>query len=143
MLKPNMSPLERAFRRTDYWIAPPKAAPIRLRIGEASPAYDAWAAKNAIRWLHLVTAWNPVGMKRRHGANIAANKRLEALLDIGRVRYVPSQSRGWRGDWPEPGFALANMEIMDAFRLAEAFGQAALLMAEPKRKPVLLMIRDQ
>jgi hypothetical protein len=116
-----------AYRQARLEVRPPGEKPVRFYIdpelGEAVPPGAVFPAAT----FALVTAWNPGSGEPRPGdrANRRANERLAAHLDARMAARLPAvNAPGTR--FAEESFCVLGIELEDAFRLGEAFGQRAI-----------------
>jgi hypothetical protein len=125
-----------AYRRCVIEIAPPGTAPVRFRIeGRTGPPPSFPASTFAI-----ITAWNPGGEPRpNERANRRANERLAAHLDARLVeRWPATNAPGSR--FCEESFAVLGLDLDEAWRLGEAFGQRAIYYID-RGRPLLVARR--
>lgn len=109
-----------------------------LRVGE--PAADLEAYWPAERYA-FITAWNPATRPPSGGANQAADASLVAQLDAIGARRQPAWAEDSAGDWREPGWVVADLDLATLDLLAREFGQAGVLAwqrGEPVRLRMLL-----
>lgn len=98
-----------------------------LRVGQ--PAQDLEAYWPATRYM-FITAWNPASEPHSDGANEAADALLVAELAGLGLATQPAWAEDETGRWREPGWVLADPEPATVDRLAQQFGQAAVLVWE-------------
>lgn len=110
------------YRRAIIEVRPPAVAPVRFKIdGTPTPPPTFPASTFAV-----ITAWNPGGEQRGNPAlNTRAQERLAAHLDARMVERWPAvNAPGTR--FREESFAVLGLDLDEAWRLGEAFGQRAI-----------------
>ncbi|WP_447730570.1 DUF3293 domain-containing protein [Pseudoxanthomonas suwonensis] len=96
-----------------------------LRPGQPAPqGLD--AVLPAARWT-LITASNPGSQPRSGADNHRAHAILQAGLDALGLRRLPTLASDTQGNWPEPGWLVADLSTADTDALARRFGQAGVL----------------
>ena len=111
---------------------------VGVRVGRPAPDLEAYWP--AARYTFL-TAWNPASTPRSQTANEAADALLVAELDARGVRRQAAWAESPDGHWREAGWLLADLDRAGCDRLAQAFGQAAVLTwarGEPVRLRMLV-----
>ncbi|MCC7200888.1 MAG: DUF3293 domain-containing protein [Gammaproteobacteria bacterium] len=92
--------LVESYRTARYRVMPAGRAAFELRIGEPSPACDAWLAALGASTATVVTAWNPLSVPCDDAGNRLAQDRLEARLRaLGRT-FAPATNTDPHGHWP-------------------------------------------
>jgi hypothetical protein len=126
----NRSTLEPSYRATTYRIDAPEG-PIRLRIGQPSPALDRLlGALPAAQWA-FVTAHNPGSRRLGTQANQRRHAALKQEIDQRALRHYPGQGVGDCGTWPpEESFLIVGINEETAIALGRQFGQAAVVVGE-------------
>ncbi|UWX65233.1 DUF3293 domain-containing protein [Deinococcus rubellus] len=108
--------LRRAFLETHYGTAHE-----RLHLGHSPGPPPSWSAPGQ-RWA-ILTAWNPQGLQHDRASNLGAQERLRAALfgwpQLGGVNGA--------GEWTEPSLIVTGLNLRQATRLGQRFGQAAVL----------------
>ena len=84
------------------------------------------AALPATCWT-VITAWNPGSRPRPEADNRQADAALQAELDALGLRRLPTLASDAEGNWPEPGWLVADLSTADTDALARRFGQAGVL----------------
>lgn len=83
----------------------------------------------------VVTAWNPASIAPRGVEdNHAANARLRDDLEARGAAVRPIVGRSADGTWQEPSFAVWNLPVDEASRLAAAHGQHAIFVVDGGRR---------
>lgn len=131
------SELASAYAVADYAVRLDGDA-LTLRVGEPAADLEAyWPAKRYV----FITAWNPASQPHSDISNQQADACLVAQIDaLGAPRQAAWAQDG-SGDWCEPGWLVADIELTTADTLAREFGQAAVLAwqrGEPVRLRMLL-----
>lgn len=109
-----------------------------LRVGE--PAADLEAYWPAQRYV-LITAWNPASRLHSESTNYNADASLIAQIDAMGAPRQAAWAQDGNGDWAEPGWLVADLDLSAADRLAREFGQTAVLAwhrGEPVRLRMLM-----
>lgn len=121
--------LEESYRLARYSVMPVGLAAFELRIGERSPACDAWLAALGASTATVVTAWNPLSVPRDDAGNRLAQDRLEARLRaLGRT-FAPATNTDPHGHWPaEPSFVALDLEPVELASLLREFAQYAAVV---------------
>lgn len=99
----------------------------------AAPSSDE-APWDLPRTFVVVTAWNPGSTPREVGENHAANARLRDDLETRGAAVRPIVGRSADGTWREPSFAVWNLSVDEASRLAAAHGQHAIFVVDGGRR---------
>jgi hypothetical protein len=120
--------LEAAFRATRYCVDLP-AGTIELRVGESASLLDDFLRPLGHACWSLLSADNPGARQLAAVQNAGRDAALRAQLDqIGacywRSRHFAVPADSWP---PEQGVLVAEMALPEAFRLAVANGQLAIL----------------
>ena len=128
---PQLSPrLLRNYRATRY-----SADGIEIRIGRRSATVDGLLARHGARSAVLVTAWNPLSLKRPDGWN----RRMQCRLRQHSKRAVVLSAEGALGQWREAHLlVLAPLPWVN--RLARQFRQNAVVSVSPGRKARLVLL---
>lgn len=82
----------------------------------------------------VVTAWNPDSTPRSRAENDAANARLHADLVARRAGVRPIVGHSADRTWEEHGFAVWDLALDEASRLASAHGQHAVFVVDGGRR---------
>jgi hypothetical protein len=129
--------LDAAYRATRYIVEDNE--PIALCIGETSAALDAlFARRNAASGV-FITAWNPGSRCCTQRENEEAAERLEIELRRTKLVFLPARAVPDDPDWPiEAGRFVLDLTAGAALRLAEQFGQNAVVIAG-RSSPLLLL----
>ncbi len=125
-----------AYRRCVIEVRPPGTAAVRFRIeGPKGPPPQFPASTFAV-----ITAWNPGGVQRANPKlNERAQAKLAAHLDARMVeRWPATNAPGSR--WREESFAVLGLDLDEAWRLGEAFGQLAIYYID-RGRPLLVARR--
>jgi len=96
-----------------------------LRPGQMAPARLAEVLPGGC-WT-VITAWNPGSQVCTGAENRHADAALQSELDGLGLRRLPTLASDADGNWPEPGWLVANLPATGADALARRFGQAAVL----------------
>ena len=123
--------LEPTFLATTYRVVTP-AGTFNLRIGKPDAAFELFLRRlRAVNW-GIITACNPGGtLVQDQKANDAATRTLVARIRAHGWLGFPSINRADGGDWPdEPGYCVLDAGEYELSRLAEEFGQAAVVYGE-------------
>ena len=127
-----------AYRRTTYVIhgdAGGTAARHVIRLDRPQRR----GGRNAAGAIALITAWNPQSRRSSMAYNIAAARRLQVLTRRRGLRSLPMSARPDDPRWPiEHGLAIIGIRLAEARRLAERFGQNALVYLARNRPPALV-----
>ena len=118
-----------AFTAAEYIVDAPEAA-IVIRVGEKNPGLDRLLGERP--WA-VITAHNPDGRACSAESNSAAQRVLEQDLRRSRPStLLPVCNRDPAGNWPdEPAWLFTPRTIEQADRLAQRFGQRAILAGFP------------
>lgn len=136
--RPARAALKPAYVHTSY-IVDAEGREIGVRIGEPSPELDGLLARWNAKSGTFITAANPRSERWSADANRAALRRLAARLAEDGRRALAHRGVGDDGNWPpEHGFFVLDLAEADAVRLAEAFGQYAVVIADLGRAPRLV-----
>lgn len=132
----------RGYRATTYTVEAQSGEWICLRLDQPSPEADALLRRLQARTLCCVNAWNPRSRMLPVNRNMAAHQRLRRDLRARGWRFrshigVPDQPN-WH---PEPGFAVLDIDQQKAVRLAETYGQYAVVFYERGGIAELLLTR--
>jgi hypothetical protein len=123
------SSLLSAFLHARYTVWLPRG-PTSLVIGAPCVALESVAARTTP--FALLTAWNPGGVAMKQATNERAQRRLrDALAALGLVRpglhCFEGRNEDEGGGWREPSVLALDLDHAAADRLAQRFGQAAIL----------------
>jgi hypothetical protein len=122
--------LESAFRAAEYWVEPPGAEPLCLKIGQGSVAWDALLEDAGARRWAIVTAWNPPGRAPDGDANEAAQHALEEVIRSAGLTAWPGHNQAPDGSHREPTFVILDLPADQAVALGARFAQAAVVAGE-------------
>lgn len=111
--------------------------PAALVVGRRSPLVERWLEENEFARGAYLTAANPGSVPLDDLENAARNERLRRRAEGAGFAFLAAESVGSGGEWPERGLLLLGIAEADALRLAQEFGQAAILAIECGR-PVRL-----
>lgn len=132
----------RGYAGTTYAVSLPDQTTIGLRIGGPCPQADEVLRRMKAVSLCCVNAWNPMSRPLPVTRNMAGHQRLRRDLDARRLRHLPQlgvpDRPGWR---PEPGFAVLDLGKEKAIRLAETYGQFAVVYYRCDGSAELLLTR--
>lgn len=107
-----------------------------LRVGHRAADLEAyWPAR---RYL-FITAWNPASEPHSDEANQTADALLVGQLDEAGVQRHAAWAEDPLGDWREPGWLVADLDLDHCLHLAQEFGQAGVLFWETGQPVRLLM----
>lgn len=110
-----------------------------LRVGELAADLEAyWPAQRYV----LITAWNPAARPHSESTNYNADASLVAQIDAMGAPRQAAWAQDGNGDWAEPGWLVADLDLTTAERLAREFGQTAVL-AWQRGEPVRLRMLVQ
>jgi hypothetical protein len=125
-----------SYRRCVIEVSPPRTAPVRFRLDGGVGTPPAFPAST----FAVMSGWNPGGEPRPNArANQRANERLAAHLDARMVERWPAVTApGTR--WREEGFAVLGLDVEEAWRIGEAFGQRAIYYVD-RGTPMLVARR--
>lgn len=129
-------PIFSAYRECVIELAPPGAPRVRFFIDPASARGRVPESFPASTFA-VITAWNPGSGEPRPNerANRKANERLAAHLDARMVERWPAvNAPGSR--WREESFAVLGIDLDEAWRIGEAFGQQAIYYVD-RGRPLL------
>ncbi|MFI5288968.1 MAG: DUF3293 domain-containing protein [Polyangia bacterium] len=136
-------PIWLAYRECVIELDPPGSAKVRFCIDPAGargrPPESFPASTFAV-----ITAWNPGSGEPRPNerANRKANERLAAHLDARMVERWPAvNAPGSR--WREESFAVLGIDLDEAWRIGEAFGQQAIFYVDQGRPLLVARRRGQ
>lgn len=129
-MPPPPASLRDSYLAAEYWVEAPGRA-FCLRIGQPSAECDALLEAFAARTLAIVTAWNPLSQPQHLPVNAARHAELEALVQVGGVRFVPTANVDPGGTWPaEPGLGLLDPAPGQVDALLARFRQYAAVVIE-------------
>ena len=111
---------------------------VSLRHNSLCKELDQFLAQN--QWDHtaVITAFNPGSIDRAREENNNANQKLEwSILQEG-FQYHPGMGLGDDADWPpEDSFLICGIPLEAALKLAEKFGQYAIVFHTLGQKTVI------
>ncbi|MFT4046920.1 MAG: DUF3293 domain-containing protein [Solimonas sp.] len=135
---PAHAALARAYERARYRLHLPDGD-CESRIGAVDHAADARlrAAGCRSHWL-FITACNPYSRRLPAADNAARTAALRRHLAKQGWRFVEAVASDAHGAWPEPGFGVFDADDTALRRLAESFGQNAIVRATLGAAPQLV-----
>lgn len=74
--------------------------------------------------VHIITAYNPAGVRADETANRARHRELERR--VARYNALPTLGSDPGGSMPEPGYALLDVSLDTAVEIGREFGQRAI-----------------
>jgi hypothetical protein len=126
-----------AYHGTEYQVLDRHSAVLAaVRVGEASPEFDALLARHGAASGLFITGWNPRSAHVERGLNELAHQRLEGELRARGVRFLPHRGVGADPSWSEEGLFALDLSIGQGIELALAFEQYAIVtvrIGEPAR----------
>lgn len=127
-----------AFTATVVRFATPEGSSLELRPGPPGVAKGRFLGEGlGLDRVHVVTAWEPGGRPSRPGANVAAQRGLEADLDELGLTWFPCVGLDPAGPHFECGAALGGLTDAEAAGLGSAYGQLAIFAWTPARWSIL------
>ena len=125
-----------AYRTCEIELQPPQTKPVRFVIDPDGPAKNARVPESfPAATFAVITGWNPGSGEPRPNpaANRRANDRLAAHLDARMVERWPAVNAPRSPRWREESFAVLGIDLDEAWRLGEAFGQRAIFYVDAGR----------
>ncbi len=124
--------LEEAYRATSYEVRMPWGWET-LRIDEvASPRLDQWLRTFSISDWSFLTAWNPKSRASPESWNRTAQLYLQEELEARGLPWYFGLGRPTSGNWqPEESLWVPGLDPQTGVRLAQDFGQNALVQGQP------------
>lgn len=118
----------RGYAATTYGVTRPDGTLLGLRLGSRSPDADRLLQHVGATSLCCLNAWNPLSRRQPVTRNMAAHLRLKRDLAARGLRALAQTGIPDSPLWlPEPGFAILDLETEKAIRLAETYGQYAVV----------------
>jgi hypothetical protein len=134
---PATTRLRPSYLATAYIVLLP-GRPATLRIGRHAPPLPWGTCRHAA----FVTAANPEGRPRLPGANLRANRCLEAQLRAAGLRHYPGIGAADDGVWPaEPSLLIFGLARRIAAALGRRLRQNAILHLSQSRHVTLVPLR--
>lgn len=135
--------LVEAYRTTDYHVyANDGFEPFTLNVGRVSPELADILKKHKRASAAFITAWNPLGRALSDSENAHRNALLQQELVRRSLPHWPGQGKGSAGDWPgEDSFLVLGLDLAAAARLATEVEQNALVWADGRATPQLILLR--
>jgi len=87
--------------------------------------------------LQVITAWNPVAVRRTQRENTAANAELRAELETHADLVLPATGRSISADWHEDGFVVVGQGRRWLRRVGRHFGQLAFFSIDRRHVTVV------
>lgn len=118
----------REYYSTDYHVTPKDGDSFTLRVGEISPAADAFLSSHGAKSGLFITAFNPFSKQVSDAENERAMAELAEELKQHEFPFVNAEGADEKGEWPpEPSYFVAMDSFMDAVLLANRFKQNAFV----------------
>lgn len=137
---PSEEDLTRAYLATTYSAWDGEGRRADLRIGVRSVLVAEWLSKASAQTALFISGYNPASRlateieNRRGDAELARR-----LVDVADVVFAGS-GRGDEGAWPaEPSWLAIGVDFAQSGRLAEAFGQRAIVFIGTDAVPRLCL----
>lgn len=131
MRKSIQQELSAAYQGTTYLAKDPSGEHWPIRIGQHSPDLDAALVKRGVRSWAFLTACNPRSEQLTEAENARRMSELSTSLDAYGYQYWQGEGVGDDSEWPqEPSFMVLGIRREEATKLAECFGQYALVSGE-------------
>lgn len=131
--------LLKAYKQTTYAVPSLK---INIRIGEKCPLLDQLLQKLERRSWCFVTAWNPQSKLLSDEENKKRNHKLREYLIQSVYIYYDGLGVGDDGQWPpEESFLVIGINRLEALRIAESWGQNAIVFGMINDKAILEVLR--
>jgi len=124
--------LRRAFLETRYGTAGE-----RLRLDHQPGPPPSWRGLSQ-SWA-ILTAWNPQGQQQDPASNAEAQERLRAAL----VGWPLVEGVNGEGQWAEPSLIVPGLNLRQAARLGQHFGQAAVLWGVGRRAALVWCLESE
>ena len=116
--------LLQAFAQTDYLVRL-DAGDVIVRVGRGHDQLD--QALGGRRWA-IITAFNPGAERDDDASNDRRHNRLRRHVERAGLETLPSLNHDPGGHWPdEPGLLIVGLNSDERARMAQRFGQAAVL----------------
>lgn len=132
----NEQELARAYRRTSYWLQ--TQPPLRVCVGEASPALDSLLKDYGVDTWAFITAFNPHSRPLGETENRARDAAFVAQLDREGWRHIACDGVDDDGTWPtEHGHVIFGIDAESARALGRCFAQNAILLGRTGEAPLL------
>ena len=130
-----------AYLATHYLVFAPGTT-LTIRIGQHSAALDRLIISNGATTATYVTAFNPGSRQRGRNANLAAHRRLVALVRRLGWRHLAAEGRDPTGVWPgEASLLVFGLSAAAARQLGRRFRQNAIVVIRRGRAPELAALR--
>jgi hypothetical protein len=131
-----------AYRETVYEVRLPGGPRTALRVGQPVPdSLRAWTGRD---WpLIFITACNPNSVRLSTLDNRVRMRELVEVLQRQPVRWLVGAGLLVREAWREPSLLVAGLTYEAADRLAVAFGQNAVLVADDGHSTALRIFRHE
>lgn len=100
-----------------------------LHHGERHSQLEKWMQQSGLTGLAIITACNPGSVPLEEAENRRRNTELEQEIKALGRHFGPALNQSADGEWPEPGFWIANISLDEAIALGRQFGQAAVVWA--------------
>lgn len=127
-----------AYRATDYRVWDGERWLV-ARLEQRAPEIDGLLDRLEAGSGTFVTAWNPLSKITAEDANAAAAAALTAEIQARGWRALPHRGVGDDPAWPpEEGWFVLDLDLATARRLAEAYGQNAVVRIEPGMPAALI-----
>jgi len=91
------------------------------------------------RWF-IITACNPDSQRLDDATNDRRQQELRRDIEARHWRFVASHASADDGRWPEPGFCVFDADAREIRKLAQLYGQRALVTGEIGGAPALVWI---
>lgn len=128
--------LLRIYRETSYRFIADKI-PVYFKIGVVEPGIDAMLARREVFTAGLITAHNPLGMRKTHFQNQHAQNRLMRSLRARSLPFV--YGAGGDDTWSEQSLLALGIEIGDLIALACEYRQHATVWIQRGKAPELVV----
>jgi hypothetical protein len=129
--------LDTAYRATGY-LFHLRGDAIRLRIDQPSAEFDAFLEHTQCERWAFISAVNPGSELQTEASNAGRHRKLLAAVSAQKLVYFPGDAIPDTSKWPiEPGLLLLHISLEQALKLAQEFGQSAILAGQRYDAPRL------
>ena len=136
--------LLQAYGETHYCVYAdsPDAAPVILRIGQASKPLASLHKKFAVDCSAFITAFNPWSQSQTDTENTLRQENLLKVLRARSLRWLGGIGQHPSNQWPgEPSALILGLSLAAAKVLAEDFEQNAFVWSAADATPQLVLLR--
>ena len=131
-----------AYRKTAFNADTPKGR-LSLRVGQRCLELDDLLTDHGVSTWAYVTAVNPGSMRLPDEENAARQRELDGVVASLGITSYSGEGVADDGRWPpEPSLLILGIGRNDAVRLAQQYGQLALVYGELGREAELVLCAD-